>query len=287
MPNGFSNQLLKKTLTGFGLWCCLFLIPTTVHSATTNSATLQWGANSESDLAGYKVYQGTTVGSYGLSSDVGKVTTYTSSNLQAGLTYYFAVTAYDTSGNESPPSIEVSKTPAGSVTSTAVTAWTAAEQNPGGSWKNSGFDNRSFRILLEGAAISTSGSTVQLTLRGRSSGTYTIQNISLVQRVGNTLNGEGALTPVTFNGGATSVTVPAGGTVTSDPITFNLTAGQDVFMTFWVPAGSPTVFLNGGTSKAAWTILGTDQTGARDWGGLAISATRRSIYVREVLEVIN
>jgi len=112
MPNGFSNQLLKKTLTGFGLWCCLFLIPTAVQSATTNSATLQWAANSESDLAGYKIYQGTTSGSYGLSVAVGKVTTYTASNLQDGLTYYFAITAYDTSGNESPPSFEVSKTPA-------------------------------------------------------------------------------------------------------------------------------------------------------------------------------
>ncbi len=108
MPNGFSHHVLHKTLTGFGLWCCLFLIPTAVQSATTNSATLQWAANSESDLAGYKMYQGTTSGSYGLSADVGKVTTYTASNLQTGLTYYFSLTAYDTSGNESLPSIEVS-----------------------------------------------------------------------------------------------------------------------------------------------------------------------------------
>jgi len=108
MPNGFSHHVLHKTLTGLVLWCCLFLLPTAVHSATTNSATLQWTANGESDLAGYKVYQGTTLGSYGPGIDVGTVTTYTASNLQAGLTYYFAVTAYDTSGNQSPPSIEVS-----------------------------------------------------------------------------------------------------------------------------------------------------------------------------------
>jgi chitodextrinase len=70
---------------------------------------LQWAANSESDLAGYKVYQGTTPGSYGPVVEVGNTTVYTAQNLQGGLTYYFAVAAHDTSGNESAPSIEVSK----------------------------------------------------------------------------------------------------------------------------------------------------------------------------------
>jgi fibronectin type 3 domain-containing protein len=108
MPTVFSGPFIQKILAGFGLWCCLFLIPIAVHSATTNSATVQWAANSESDLAGYKVYQGTTAGSYGPSVDVGNTTVYTAQNLEGGLTYYFAVTAHDTSGNESPPSDEVS-----------------------------------------------------------------------------------------------------------------------------------------------------------------------------------
>ena len=109
MPNFFSWPFIQKTLAGFGLWCCLFLIPNAVQSAPNNSATLQWAANSESDLAGYKVYQGTTTGSYGPSIDVKNVTTYTVSNLQADMTYSFAITAYDLSGNESYPSDEVSK----------------------------------------------------------------------------------------------------------------------------------------------------------------------------------
>jgi len=109
MSNVFLDSFLQKTLIGFGLWCGLFLISTAVHSATTDSATLQWAANSESDLAGYKVYQGTTAGSYGPSIDVKNFTSYTVSNLQAGLTYSFAITAYDLSGNESYPSDEVSK----------------------------------------------------------------------------------------------------------------------------------------------------------------------------------
>jgi len=109
MPHVFSKPFIQKTLTGFMLGCCLGLIPPAVHAATTNSVTLQWAANSESDLAGYKVYQGTSTGVYDQSIEVGNVTTYTKSNLQAGLTYYFALTAYDVSGNESYPSPEVSK----------------------------------------------------------------------------------------------------------------------------------------------------------------------------------
>jgi hypothetical protein len=99
--------LIPKILAGFVLGCCLAFIPPVVQSASANSATVQWAANSESDLAGYKVYQGITAGSYGPAIDAGKSTTYIASNLQPGLTYYFAVTAHDTNGNESPPSTEM------------------------------------------------------------------------------------------------------------------------------------------------------------------------------------
>lgn len=63
------------------------------------------------DLAGYKVYYGTTLPRvYGSPVDVGNVTTYIASNLLSGATYYFAVTAYDISGNESSYSNEARKT---------------------------------------------------------------------------------------------------------------------------------------------------------------------------------
>jgi len=60
-------------------------------------------------VAGYTVYYGTTAGSYGADIDVGNQTTYSVSGLNAG-TYYFAVTAYDAFGIESPYSNEASKT---------------------------------------------------------------------------------------------------------------------------------------------------------------------------------
>ena len=59
------------------------------------------------DLAGYKVYHGTSSGNYSQYIDVGNVLNYMVSNLKNGVVYYFAVTAYDTSGNESDYSNEV------------------------------------------------------------------------------------------------------------------------------------------------------------------------------------
>ncbi len=82
---------------------------TSTTGTTTTTATLAWNSNTESDLAGYKVYVGTSSGLYGSPIDVGKVTSYMMANLKVGSTYYFTVTAYDTSGNESLHSGEVSK----------------------------------------------------------------------------------------------------------------------------------------------------------------------------------
>jgi len=116
-----STILPLKTLGGFFLSLSLLLSPDLIQAASTNSVKLSWTANSESDLAGYKIYQGTTAGSYGPSIDVGNTTVYTANNLQAGLTYYYATTAYDTSGNESLPSVEVSKQiPAADTTAPSV-----------------------------------------------------------------------------------------------------------------------------------------------------------------------
>ena len=68
---------------------------------------LAWDANTEPDLSGYKLYYGTASGTYGTPINVGNVTTYTVTGLTDGQTYYFAVTAYDSVGNESGYSNEV------------------------------------------------------------------------------------------------------------------------------------------------------------------------------------
>lgn len=85
---------------------------TPLPPSSTGSATLSWSANGESDLSGYKVYWGTSSGNYtssGSPAAIGKVTSYTVTGLQRNTTYFFAISAYDNAGNESPLSAEASK----------------------------------------------------------------------------------------------------------------------------------------------------------------------------------
>jgi len=74
----------------------------------TEEVTLDWNPNSEADLAGYRIYVGTSSGIYDRSIDVGLVTSYTVTYLRGAETYWFAATAYDSSGVESNVSNEVS-----------------------------------------------------------------------------------------------------------------------------------------------------------------------------------
>ena len=72
--------------------------------------TLAWNASTSSGIAGYKIHYGTSSGNYSTVIDVGNATTYTTSSLQSGLTYYFAITDYDTAGDVSGYSNQVSYT---------------------------------------------------------------------------------------------------------------------------------------------------------------------------------
>ena len=69
---------------------------------------LLWQANSETDLGGYKIHYGTISKSYDVKIDVAKKITYTVNDLEENMLYFFALTAYDTLGNESSFSNEVS-----------------------------------------------------------------------------------------------------------------------------------------------------------------------------------
>jgi len=77
--------------------------------AIAADVTLSWDPNSESDLAGYKLYYGTVAGTYGPPITLGLQTTYTITNLSPG-TYFFALKAFNTLGLESGFSNEVSTT---------------------------------------------------------------------------------------------------------------------------------------------------------------------------------
>ena len=77
--------------------------------STTGSISLSWTANTEADLAGYKVYIGTQSRLYNSPITLGPVAAYNAANLTIGKTYYFCISAFDSAGNESSCSTEVSK----------------------------------------------------------------------------------------------------------------------------------------------------------------------------------
>lgn len=92
---------------------CALIAPS---MALAEPATLTWNANTEDDLAGYKIYQSTIAGQYGNAvATLGAVTTYTATlpPLTVDQRYFFTVTAYDGAGNESGKSVEVNKLVAG------------------------------------------------------------------------------------------------------------------------------------------------------------------------------
>jgi hypothetical protein len=111
-------------------------------SATVYAQTLAWDPNPETDIAGYKVYQGTQSGVYTTTTDVGNVTSYQPQGVDWTHYAYFAVQAYNTSGLSSPLSAEAVWTPPsittfGSLTSSssyplvanAAVTWTASATN--------------------------------------------------------------------------------------------------------------------------------------------------------------
>ncbi len=76
-------------------------------------STFSWLPNSEANLAGYKIHYGTASTTYTTTLDVGLPALVngrvpaTVTGLTEGVTYYFAATAYDTTGMESGYSEEV------------------------------------------------------------------------------------------------------------------------------------------------------------------------------------
>jgi len=107
----FKNCFRSALIVSFLMLMTIFAIFLTVLPKEAQAANVQitWNANSDTDLAGYKVYYGTASKTYGAPIDVKNVTSYTLALTPAtAATYYFAITAYDTSGNESAKSAEVS-----------------------------------------------------------------------------------------------------------------------------------------------------------------------------------
>ena len=92
-----------------GMLIAFMLLPALVFGAS--EITFQWDSNTEFDLAGYRMYQSAASGvyTYGSGSEALEIPvgTDTGTITVSDGTWFWVVTAYDTSGNESGPSNEV------------------------------------------------------------------------------------------------------------------------------------------------------------------------------------
>jgi hypothetical protein len=76
-------------------------------SGESGSIKLAWDPSTDPNVAGYKVYYGTSPGKYGPGIAVGNATIYVLTGLIKGQKYYLAITAYDKAGKESKFSTEI------------------------------------------------------------------------------------------------------------------------------------------------------------------------------------
>ena len=271
------------------------LFPSIGSAAQTK---LAWDPNAESDLAGYKVYYGTASGTYGTPINVGNVTTYTLTGLTNAQTYFIAVTAYDTSGQESGYSDEVSGTandsetvstpnvlsgPTGGTTGTSYAFTTGGStSNLGHSvqyqfdWKGDGTDLSAWGSATQSKTWTISG-TFNVRARGRCS-THT----SLVSSWSGSLS-------VTIRVAAVSCTVTP-----SDGLTSSGNQGGP----FSPPSKSYTLQNTGGSlinwtiSKGqAWTTLsstsGTLAAGASTTVTVSINSNANTLPVGSYSDIVS
>ena len=105
-PRASQNDWLGRVVLGL-----LALLPSLAFA--TQSVTLGWEASPDPAVAGYRLYLGTSSGVYTQTVEVGNSTMTPVSNLIDGITYFFSVTAYNTSLVESAFSNEISYTAPG------------------------------------------------------------------------------------------------------------------------------------------------------------------------------
>jgi hypothetical protein len=106
LPLSRKSAFFIVVLSGL-LLLLLAVLSLLVPAAHAGEVTVAWDPNPEPEVAGYKIYYGTSPGSYTSSIDVGRATSAVISGLQDGVTYFFSAVAYDDSNNESGFSNEI------------------------------------------------------------------------------------------------------------------------------------------------------------------------------------
>jgi hypothetical protein len=101
--SGASRRLLRQST----LFAFLLL---GANCAFAFDVALTWDKNEDLDTPGYMVHYGEESGNYIAKVDAGNSNSHTVTGLLTGRTYFFTVTTYDPSRNESGYSNEVNRT---------------------------------------------------------------------------------------------------------------------------------------------------------------------------------
>ncbi len=226
-----------------------------ISSFAAGNVTLAWDASPDASVTGYRVYYGVATASYTNSAAVGNATSATLANLTDGVTYYFAATAYDAAGTESPFSNEASYTvPVGSPNATptlnAISAVAISE------------DAAAQTVSLTGISSGSVSETQTLTVTASSSNTGLIPHPSVSYTSPNATgtltftpvanaNGTATITVTVNDGHAVSNTLTRTFTVTVNAVNDTPTLGAIANATVNEDSGPQTVSLSGiGTGAA-------------------------------------
>lgn len=113
MINKLKNSFKSLSISFFIIFSLATLVLTLsrcgMDPAHAFDVNLEWQANTDKDLAGYKLYSGNKSREYIISIDVGDIPNFTITGLLERTTTYFSVKSYDTSGKESLFSDEIVK----------------------------------------------------------------------------------------------------------------------------------------------------------------------------------
>jgi hypothetical protein len=189
-----------------------FVVDTTPPSPPTNvsvqtgltTIALTWNTNPEADIAGYKLHYDTDAAGYPYANSVnlGNVTSYTLSSLTTGTTYYTAISAYDSDGNESLVSANAT------ATTQSVPTTLAFSIQPSNAISGGTFSTQPILILkdIEGNMVTTASNSVTLSI---TPGTGTAGAIFSGTTTVNAVNGIATFVDLSIDAGGSGYTLTA------------------------------------------------------------------------------
>ena len=240
IPAGYSRiaffALLMVTMVAATLHIGAFTAQAAQAGLSWSAPTTNTDGTAATGLAGYNLYIGNASRSYQQKINVGNLTNYSVANLADGATYYFAVTAYNSAGQESPYSAEVSKAFPAQTTTHTITATSGA----GGSI--SALNNTRVNVASSGTTTITS-----VTVNHAASQAFSITPATGYAINGVTVNGVsvGRVASYTFSNVASNGTIAA--TFVRPTTSYSITASAGTGGSI-TPAGTASVA--SGTSKS-------------------------------------